>query len=286
MQQLDGLARLAALGVRVEDELWVAADANQVANIGQRVFLLAGQQVVELLGLDELVVHLGLLGRGAAADVLHELGRQVLGVERVAALEDELVDNGGQLFLQRGGLGNRCGRGVWLSRGQNGPLVALLELGEAAEHARVAKVDHVEELLELVLHRRARQQHTLLGREQVERLGNARVGVFELVRLVADEQVAQRLARDHFGHLGGGEQRLIVALLVVRDDEHGLATVVDEVLDGLLGVLLDRVGDAAVPHPALDLVVPVADERDGASHNHLFDRRLALDEALVHQGPE
>lgn len=62
--------------------------------------------------------------------------------------------------------------------------------GVVLSHPGVGEVRHSVELLEVVLHGRARQQHPLPALEGRERLVRRRVGVLEPVGLVADEEVA------------------------------------------------------------------------------------------------
>ena len=192
---------------------------------------------------------------------------QVLAHDRaVTPLEEGLREHPQPLTRRLGGLALRWARSALAAAVDVGG-VARVEGRQLAELARAHKVGERPELLELVLHRRARQDdppRAAEALEAVDRLVAARR--LETVALVADEQTDRR-----------GRERIDVgAHGLVRADQQLLRRALAEVAHCLRGRLRCRrqhLAPEALRQPALDLGGPI-----------LAQRRRADDHALLADG--
>ena len=134
----------------------------------------------------------------------------MIGEEGVGAPQDELIDELPELDALCLALGAILLRRAGLATAQDRVLIVAVEVFLSPKQARVGKVHHRVELIEVILNRRPREQHAPPRREVVERDRRLRVLVLQSMRLVTDEEAALVALL---------EDRLVQAEGLVRDDQ-------------------------------------------------------------------
>jgi len=171
----------------VDVALYVFIKARSLRSL---THLLSVRRVLQRLGFDEVVVDVLLHVGQLATNDLNQLGGKVLGVQRVDPPEDELVHDGRHVVLLVEHLLLLPIGGVRLAAPEDGGAVERSKLFlRFSEDVRVGEVHHCVELLEVVLHRRPREEDAALAGEGGERHGRLGFAVLEAVGLVTDEEV-------------------------------------------------------------------------------------------------
>ena len=160
--------------------------------------------------------------------------------------------------------------------------VAREALGRA-EEARVCKREEREELGEVVLQRRAREQQPARRLQRVEAHVALGAAVLEPMRLVAHEQRKRRRAAQHLGDARR------VGVLVRQDQDHlaprvAPAAEVGRLAHRLAAALAEHhVRQLRAPEELVDLAAPVARQAGGAHEQHLAaaQRATAVDAAAA-----
>ena len=217
--------------------------------------LLASESMLHSLRLEELAVEVLLKVRQADADDFHNLRRKVVTQHLVGAAQNERLHEMAKLGATLAAKFAVGVAAVRLAPSQYRDLVPAPKLRDRAKHARVREVNHGVELVEFVLHRCARQQHTAATRQLHQRLVCCRLSIFQPMRLVTDEQITRGggtwTALPGSGEEGGrivlllhaaSKESLVVnAECLVRQDHHLVYSLrVDEVADGTHDETLGR----------------------------------------------
>ena len=240
--------------------------------------------MLHVLAVAQVLVHVSLDLRQVAANDLHQLGRQVLRVESVDAPQDEVVHRRTHLHLLVEHLLLLLIRRVRLAAAQDVREGVAPELLLRAQNARVGEVDHRVKLLEIVLHRRSRQEHAPLDGEAVQRPGRLVLPILQPVGLVAHQQIAAVLVLREPPHVRPNR--------LVAGDQHVEHLRLDEAVEVLFHRLAVRLGqreglDGARAQPLGEFVVPVLDEGAGADDDDaLRGAGLVGRDARLEEGPD
>mmetsp|Transcript_11198 Transcript_11198/g.46663 ORF Transcript_11198/g.46663 Transcript_11198/m.46663 type:complete len:438 (-) Transcript_11198:4-1317(-) len=280
-------AALHARARSVVHDLRVVAQLAQLVQVWQhlheRASVLAVVVALDVLVRQEVRVQVLLQFGEVDAHDGHQLGRQEFRVQSVGASQDERVHQVAELRRALLALRARVRRGVRFAAVQDGRLKVAPEALLLAEHAGVGEVNHRKELVEVVLQRRATQQHAAARGELVQADVRLRVAILQPVRLVADEKLARLLAA-LVEFLGVDAERL-----VAHDEHLREAARAQEVRDARIRVLAVHSGErdrlAKPLEPLGHLGVPVGHEAGRAHDDGLADHGLAV-ESLLQQRPQ
>ena len=125
------------LGVFIGDKTRVVAQLHEHLDGAEAVDLLAIEDVLHILGADEVLVHILLNFGEVAAYNLNELRRQMLCIQCVHTAEDELVDGGTHFVLHLRHLILLPFGGIGLSTTENREEVVLSEFFLRSKNARI-----------------------------------------------------------------------------------------------------------------------------------------------------
>lgn len=149
--RFDGLGRVAfrSLGYRFAavggifrgNERRMIAEFHEHLDRGQTIDLLPVNDVLQVFGGNQMLVHVLLNVRQVAAHDLDQFGWQVLRVERIDASEDELVDETAHVILNLLHLVPLRFRGIGFASTQNGEQGVLAKVIRGVENSGVGKVD-------------------------------------------------------------------------------------------------------------------------------------------------
>lgn len=243
----------------------------------------------DIFGSEIALIDGSLKGRGSTEDDLFHFWRKILFQNIGCTTKNESRSGFGQHFCSGCAESFVIGGAIWLARFKDGGLKDGAKAGGRIENTRVDKVDHGEELLEVILDWSSRQDDPTTGGCGHQSARDLGIGVFQAVALVTDQQIVGYFV-DCFK---------VLPVLFVAGDQHGAGGAFGGqspflndfsgrqfvcLGSGIAGRENERVY-ASSRQPVGDLFVPIAEQRSGNHDQGAANERHAF-RSLFGQRPD